>query len=341
MKQIDIVLPVYEEEAGIRDFNASLFAVLRTLQHRYHFRVIYVVDRCRDNSFGVLTSLVADFPEITVLQLSRRFGHQMSLVAGMDQSRGDALIMMDCDQQHPPDLVPELLDRFEAGYDIVFTARRYESSVGIGKRLTSRLFYMLQNRLSPVEIPEGSADFRLISRKVVQVFQESVREQEQFLRGLFHWIGYRSTTIEFNSPARSFGVTKYDMWGLVQFSINGILSFSRTPLRFATALGLAISFGSLAYGVLLAVSYFFGGPRPAGYTSLAAALFFLGGLQLFVLGVIGEYIGSIHAQVKRRPLYIIDRIVQGAAAHLPLVSSDAGSAIQAAESGSQAPVSPS
>jgi dolichol-phosphate mannosyltransferase len=252
-----------------------------------------------------------------VLHLSRRFGHQMSLVAGMDQSRGDAVIMMDCDAQHPPALLPALLERFEAGYDIVFTSRRYEASVGTAKRITSRLFYRLQNRLSPVEIPEGSADFRLVSRKVVQVFQQSVREQEQFLRGLFHWIGFRTTTVEFSSPARSAGVTKYDVWGLVHFSINGILSFSRTPLRIATALGTLISVGSLLYGVLLAITYFFGGPRPPGYTSLAAALFFLGGLQLFVLGVIGEYIGSIHTEVKRRPLYVVDRIVKGAATRLP------------------------
>ena len=338
MKHIDIVLPVYDEEAGLRAFNASLFAVLRTLEDRYRFTVIYVVDQCPDNSFAVAADLAREFPEITALQLSRRFGHQMSLVAGMDQSHGDALIMMDCDGQHPPTLLPALLDRFEDGYDIVFTTRRYEASVGMAKRFTSRLFYRLQNRLSPVEIPEGSADFRLLSRQVVQVFQHSVREQEQFLRGLFHWIGYRTTTVEFSSPARSAGVTKYDLWGLVHFSINGILSFSRTPLRIATALGTLISVGSLLYGVLLAITYFSGGPRPPGYTSLAAALFFLGGLQLFVLGVIGEYIGSIHTEVKRRPLYVVDRVVDGAAIRLAARLPDDGGMTTAARGRSRGEV---
>jgi dolichol-phosphate mannosyltransferase len=323
MTSIDIVLPVYDEEQGIEAFNASLFTVLRGLSGRYVFRVIYVVDRCRDDSFGVLARLAAGCPEVTVLQLSRRFGHQMSLVAGIDQSRGDACIMMDCDGQHPPSVIPDLLAGFEAGNDIVFTSRRYERAIGLGKRVTSHLFYVLQNRLSPMEIPPGSADFRLVSRKVVRVFQESVREQEQFLRGLFQWVGFRSTTVEFTSPARTAGATKYDLRRLLQFSVTGVLSFSRTPLRLATALGCAISIASIAWGAFLAISFFIGGPRPAGYTSLAVALFFLGGLQLFVLGVIGEYIGSIHAEVKRRPLYIIDQVVEGATAVAPSEASTA------------------
>jgi dolichol-phosphate mannosyltransferase len=317
VKSIDIVLPVFDEEQGIEAFNASLFAVLRTLSGRYLFRVIYVVDRCRDDSFGVLARLAAERPEMTVLRLSRRFGHQMSLVAGIDQSRGDACIMMDCDGQHPPSLIPELLARFESGYDVVFTSRRYDRAAGTGKRLASHLFYVLQNWLSPVEIPPGSADFRLISRKVVRVFQESVREQEQFLRGLFQWVGFDADTVEYTSQGRTAGETKYGLTRLLQFSVTGVLSFSRTPLRFATALGSAISCLSVLWGLVLVVSYFTGGPRPAGYTSLAVALFFLGGLQLFVLGVIGEYIGSIHAEVKRRPLYIVDRIVSGAPLERP------------------------
>jgi dolichol-phosphate mannosyltransferase len=311
MKTIDIVLPVYNEEEGIAAFNEALFSVLGTLAGRYRFRAIYVVDRCKDRSFEVLCGLAERNPAITVLQLSRRFGHQMSLVAGMDESRGDALIMMDCDQQHPPGIIPELLHQFERGYDVVSTHRRYDTRTSWMKRVTSRLFYYIQNRLSPVEIPQGSADFRLISRKVVSLFQASIREQEQFLRGLFVWVGFKATTVLVDSPPRTAGETKYDLWRLIQFSIAGIISFSRTPLRLATFLGVLFSFLSLVYGVVLTVSYFSDGSRPAGYTSLAVLLLLLGGLQLLVLGVLGEYIGSIHAEVKKRPLYIVSDVFQG------------------------------
>jgi polyisoprenyl-phosphate glycosyltransferase len=310
-RTLDIVLPVYNEEPGIVAFNDSLFAVLRSLAGRYSFRVIYVLDRSRDRSFEVLSELSARFPEITVLHLSRRFGHQMSLVAGMDASSADALIMMDCDGQHPPSLIPELLDWFEVGYDIVYTIRRYASEIPVLKRVPSSLFYKLQNMLSPVNIPEGAADYRLISRKVLRVFQTSIREQEQFLRGLFQWAGYRSTAVEFVSPARYAGDTKYNIGRLLQFSVNGIVSFSRVPLRFATFLGGMISMLAVLYGFFLIGLVAFGYTMPAGYVSIVVLLLFLSGLQLMVLGVIGEYIGSIHAEVKRRPMYLIDEIVQG------------------------------
>jgi hypothetical protein len=150
----------------------------------------------------------------------------------------------------------------------------------------------------------------IVSAKVVRVFRESIRAQEQFLRGLFQWVGFRTTQIEFIGAARTASVSKYDIWRLLQFSISGIVSFSKAPLRFATAVGTLISFGSILYGVYLALSFCFGGPMPPGYTSLIVALLFLGGLQLLVLGVVGEYIGSIHTEVKHRPLYVIDRMVE-------------------------------
>ena len=311
MKSIDIVLPVYNEEAGIAAFNESLFRILRQLSTTYSFRVIYVVDRSRDNSFEVLCRLSEQFGEITVLHLSRRFGHQMSLVAGMDRSRGDALIMMDCDQQHPPEVLPQLLRKFEEGFDVVITIRRYASQIGIGKRLWSGLFYKLQNLLSPVSIPEGAADFRLISRKVVHVFQSSVREQEQFLRGLFQWIGFRTAAIEFVSPPRLKGETKYNFTRLLQFSVNGVISFSRVPLRAASLFGLLISLLSVLYGLTLIGMYVLGHDMPPGYTSIAVLVLFLSGLQLMVLGILGEYIGGIYAEVMGRPLYVVDDIVEG------------------------------
>ena len=206
---IDIILPVYNEEEGIAIFHQALSAVLATLAPKYRFSVIYVLDRSLDDSLGALKKIAAQDARVVVLHLSRRFGHQMSLIAGLDHAGGDASILMDCDMQHPPELIPELLAQFELGYDIVQGIRVYDSGTHAGKKWTSHLFYQIQNWLSPIEIPVGSADFRLLSRKVRVVFQNSIREQNQFLRGLFQWVGFRHCTIEFVSPARRVGVTKY------------------------------------------------------------------------------------------------------------------------------------
>ena len=308
-KTIDIVLPVFDEEEGIEAFHAALSRVLDGMTFRYSFRMIYVLDRSRDNSFLVLRRLAQQYSNVTVLHLSRRFGHQMSLVAGIDYSTGDAVIMMDCDLQHPPEIIPRLLDKYEEGYDIVHAIRQYDPRIGKWKRWTSRVFYRLQNVLSPVDIQEGAADFRLISRKVADVFRNTVREQNQFLRGLFQWAGFRSTNVLFISPPRSLGRTKYRILRLLAFSAVGITSFSKIPLRIASMLGFFISTLSVLYGLWLIGVYFRVGHCPPGYTSLIVLMLFLGGLQLIVLGILGEYVGGIFDEVKRRPLYIVDEII--------------------------------
>ena len=309
MKTIDIVLPVYNEEEVLDVFHAALTAALRPLERNYCFNICYVLDRSRDRSIEVLKRIADRDRSVTVVHLSARFGHQMSLVAGIDRSHGDAVIMMDCDLQHPPELIPRLLEEFERGYDIVHAVRQYGEHTEPLKRWSSALFYRLQNALSPVELQPGAADFRVVSRKVAQVFQASIRERNQFLRGLFQWVGFRSTVVPFVSPPRAKGTTKYDVRRLVTFSLTGILSFSKVPLRAATFLGFFISTLSLGYGFWLIGAFFVGGRLPPGYTSLIVMMSFLGGLQLTVLGVLGEYLGSVFEEVKQRPLYIVDEIV--------------------------------
>ena len=310
MRTIDIVLPVYSEEEGIEAFNEALFSVLGLLSDRYRFTVTYVLDPSPDNTFGVLKKLARARSNIAVVHLSRRFGHQMSLVAGIDRSRGDAVIMMDCDQQHPPSAIPALLKKFEEGYDVVNTVRRYDAGTRLLKRSTSDLFYRVQNALSPVELQEGAADFRLISRKVAAVFQNSIREQNQFLRGLFQWVGFRTATISFVANPRSAGTTKYNLRRLLAFAITGILSFSKLPLRAASVVGIIISTVSLAYAIALILYYFMARYVPPGYTSLIVLMLFLGGMQMVVLGILGEYLGSIFEEVKGRPLYVVDEVIQ-------------------------------
>lgn len=309
-KRIDILLPVYNEAAGVAVFNGALFEVLTSLGDLYEFQVTYVLDRSTDNSFAILKQLAETHKNITIIHLSRRFGHQMSLVAGIDHCGGDAIIMMDCDLQHPPQLIPELLERFEEGYDIVHTVRTYHGRIPWTKRFLSRAFYGLQNALSPIEFKDGAADFRLISKKVADIFRGQIREHNQFLRGLFQWVGFSSTSVPFISPPRTAGVTKYTLTRLLSFFIDGILSFSKVPLRLATILGFAISSAGLLYAVYIVITSIDMGNFPPGYTSLIAVILILGGLQLMVLGVIGEYVGTVFDEVKGRPLYVVDEILR-------------------------------
>jgi len=311
VKAIDIVLPVYNEEEGLAAFHRGLMQVLESLSSRYQFKVIYVLDRSRDRSLAVLRELAATTSFVTVLHLSRRFGHQMSLIAGMDHASGDAVIMMDCDLQHPPEVIPELLTRFEEGFEVVHTVRRYDEGVGLVKRLTSKLFYQLQNLLSPVEIKEGVADFRLVSGRVAALFRNSIREQNQFLRGLFQWVGFRHAEVSFVSPPRAAGSTKYRPFRLFAFAITGIISFSKVPLRIATLTGFGMATLSGVYGCWLLMKYFVGGYFPPGYASLILVVLVTSGLQLMFLGIVGEYLGSVFDEVKRRPLYVVDEIIEG------------------------------
>jgi glycosyltransferase involved in cell wall biosynthesis len=306
---IDIILPVYDEEEGLPIFHEALSAVMAGLSQRHTFRLIYVLDRCPDNSLAVLKDIATWDARVTVLHLSRRFGHQMSLIAGLDHSDGDASILMDCDMQHPPEVIPKLLEKFEQGYDVVQAIRTYDSTIHPAKQWTSRIFYKIQNWLSPIDIPDGAADFRLISRKVRSVFQNSIREQNQFLRGLFQWVGFRQATVEFVSPLRVAGATKYRLLNLFTFSVIGITSFSKVPLRSAAVVGFFISALSVLYGLFAITVFLTVGHLPAGYTSLIVAVSFMGGLQLTVLGILGEYLGAVFDEAKRRPLYIVDEVI--------------------------------
>lgn len=310
-KQIDIILPVYKEEEVLPHFNASLFQTINALKDVYCFRVVYVLDRSPDRSYEVLRELALQHAEISIIHLSRRFGHQASLMAGIHHSTGDAVIMMDCDLQHPPSLIPILLDQFEKGYEIVHTVRTYGAKVPLSKRLTSKLFYAIQNAMSPVALRDGAADFRLISRRVLAVLRDQLNEHDPFLRGLFQWIGYSSAWVPFKSSPRQAGVTKYDFSRLLLFFADGVLSFSKVPLRIATFAGLLVSAGSALYGIYLVWVYFSVGSFPRGYASLMLIILVLGGLQLCVLGVIGEYLGRIFDEVKNRPLYLIDEVFPG------------------------------
>lgn len=305
-KIINIIAPVYNEAEIINDFNESLFKTLNSLESKYTFEVIYVLDKSTDNSLDILIDICRRCPNVRVLALSNRFGHQMSLVAGLDKSNGAAAIMIDSDLEHPPSVIIDLLEKFEQGYDVVHTKRIYNKNIPIFKRFASKMFYKCMSILSTVDINENTADFRLVSSKVLNVMKKDIREQNQFLRGLIHWVGFNQTYVTFFSERRNKGKSKYNLGRMLNFAISGIVSFSRAPLKISIIIGLVISFLSIAYGLFSIMIYFTNSSLPAGWTTLITAISFLGGLQLISIGIIGEYISSIFDEVKKRPLYIIE-----------------------------------
>ncbi|MCL1987938.1 MAG: glycosyltransferase family 2 protein [Firmicutes bacterium] len=308
-RKISIILPVYNEADVIPLFSEELFAVLDNLE--YEFEVIFCVDKSSDGTAAIIKGICDKRNNAVYIGLSRRFGHQMSLVAGLDNCTGDAAIMMDCDLEHPPALIPVLLEKFEAGFEVVHTKREYNKKVSKLKKASSDIFYRLLSQMSSVKLEEGSADFRLISRKCIDVFKHSIREQHQFLRGLFKWVGFEQCTVIFTSGKRGAGASKYSFKKLIAFAINGIISFSKIPLTFFSSIGIIVAILGFIYGFYTIIESLVTGNSPAGWPTTIALITFLGGLQLTAIGVVGRYIAEIFDEVKGRPLYIIEEKYHG------------------------------
>jgi polyisoprenyl-phosphate glycosyltransferase len=242
---------------------------------------------------------------VGVLALSSHFGQQASLLAGLDHCDADAVVMMDCDLQHPPALVPELLAAHEQGCDVVYTVREDTPDIPVLKRVSARWFYRLVGAISETAIHEGAADFRLVSRRVVEVFQSRVRERGLFLRGLFSWVGFRSCPVRFRAGARRAGRTKYSLGRMLRFGTGGIVAFSRVPLRAAFAVGVALAaVGAVVLGAVLARSVAAGSPL-GSWAAVAGLVLALSGVQLIFTGVLGEYVGAVLDEVKARPHYVV------------------------------------
>jgi dolichol-phosphate mannosyltransferase len=308
-KLVNIILPVYNESEVIRLFYIELKDELKKITN-YNFEIIFVLDKSKDNTEDILLDITENDNDVTLILLSRRFGHQLSLVAGINYSDGDAAIMMDSDLQHPPSVIKELIKKYEDGFDIVHTIRKDNDNIGFFKRNTSKLFYRLINKISPIKVSEGAADFRLISKPVIKLFKTQIKEQNQFLRGLFHWVGFNQVYIEFKASNRQGGKSKYNLFKLVSFAVDGITSFSKIPLRLSIYIGLLISVGSLLYAIYVFISFFTDDHLPKGWASMAIIISFIGGVQLIFLGIIGEYVGKIFDEVKNRPLFIVEKFIK-------------------------------
>lgn len=316
MHRIDLIFPVYAEGQGINLFHDRVTAVLAELETRYSLHFIYVVDPAGDDTEAALEAIAARDPRVETIVMSRRFGHQLALVAGLDASTGAAAVMMDSDLQHPPELIPEMVRQWEEGGDIVQAIRNDGQDVARWKRVTSRWFYKTFMSVGSVELKSGAADFRLLSRAVVDVFRTELREHSPFLRGLVSWVGFNVRYLPFETGVRMSGATKYRMSTLIEFAINGVTSFSKMPLRLCISIGMAVAALSLLYGVASVVQAIVQTRSVPGFATLITAISFLGGVQLIFLGVLGEYIAVIFDEVKNRPRYLVARRI-GAPAPKP------------------------
>ena len=300
-KLVSIIIPAFNEAENIPVICSEIISIFKGLT--YNYEIILVADGCTDNTLDVINELVTSNKNILYIEFSRNFGHQLALKAGLDHASGDCAISLDCDMQHPPGLIPSLLTKWEEGYEVVYTIRKEDKKLPLLKRITSKLFYKTLNSLSDVELETGSADFRLIDKKVVMVIRNFL-ETEPFLRGLFKWVGFRQYAIEYEPTPRFSGESKYNVKKMIGFALQGVTSFSVKPLYGAIYLGFTFSLLSIIYipYVLYAI---YTGKEVSGWASTIMTIVFFGGLQLIILGIIGIYIGKMFIQTKHRPNYII------------------------------------
>jgi len=298
-----VVVPVYNEEAVIMESCRRIRATMAALGEP--FEIIAVNDGSRDQTAALLKELCRQDPAIKLISFSRNFGHQTAITAGMDHASGDAVIIIDADLQDPPEIIPEMIAQWKAGYEVVYGHRIRREGETVGKKITARLYYRLLRRMTDVDIPVDVGDFRLIDAKVRDALL-AIPEHNRYVRGLISWLGFRQTFVDYVREPRFAGETKYPLRKMVKLAIDGIASFSYKPLRLGIGLGIAISVGSFLFLLFIFISRLFNlVVMERGWASLMCVMLFLFGIVLIVLGIIGEYIARIFEEVKGRPLYII------------------------------------
>lgn len=302
-ESVTVVIAAYNEQAALPLLHPRLRAVLDGLA--LPSRVLYVDDGSRDGTWDVLCAIAADDPQVALLRLSRNFGKEAALTAGLDRVDTGAALILDADGQDPPELIPEFVARWREGYDDVYGMRMEREGEGWLKRASAHAFYRVIGRLSRTPIPRDTGDFRLLSRRALDGLVQ-LRERGRFMKGLFAWVGYRQIALPYRRDARIAGHSKFGFWKLWNFALDGITSFSTAPLRVATYIGLFTALAAFSFGVAIIAKTVLWGDPVRGYPSLAAMIVFLGGVQLVALGVIGEYLGRLYMEVKGRPLYLVD-----------------------------------
>ncbi len=303
-KRISIVIPVYNESANLRPLHRRLDEALSAIA--YDCEMLFVDDGSIDGTFEILQGLAEADPRVRALQLSRNFGQQAAITAGLEHAVGDAILTMDGDLQHPPELIAELLKKWEEGYEVVYTIREESRDVGALKAATSAAFYRVFSRIADFELPGGTADFRLLDRSVREAVLE-MQERTRFLRGMIHWTGFRRFAVRYRADPRHAGRTKYSARRMLHLAMDAVTSFSPAPLRVASLVGVVTAVMALFYLVFVLYSAIVKGNVVAGWASVLAVLLILGGTQLVAIGILGEYVYKIYIETKRRPHYFVRR----------------------------------
>ena len=304
MKKVSVVVPIYNEEAVIKELYSRLNKTLQLLID-YEYEIILVDDGSKDYSCEIMRKIAENNNRIKVISFSRNFGHQAAVTVGLHYSSGDAVIIIDADLQDPPELIPDMIKKWEEGYDVIYGKRKSREGESPFKLLTAKMFYKTLNALSDIEIPKDTGDFRLVDRKVVDVVNE-LPEHNKFLRGLFSWVGYKQTPFEYERKKRFAGKTKYPLGKMFKLARDGIISFSNKPLKIVGSMGLISIIVSISLAIYATISYIFNlNDLSAGWTSLMIGITFFSGVQLLSLWILSEYVGRIYDEVKQRPQYIV------------------------------------
>ncbi len=300
--RFSIVAPAYNEEEVLPEFYRRVRDVMDALGEPWE--LILINDGSRDNTLAVMRELHEKDPRVKIISFSRNFGHQLAITAGLDYAQGDAVVIIDADLQDPPEVIPELIEKWREGYDVVYAVRKERRGESWFKEWTAKLFYRLIYRITDVDIPKDTGDFRLMDRKVVETLR-TLRERNRFMRGLSVWVGFRQTGVFYVREPRFAGETKYPLRKMLKFALDAITSFSYVPLQLATYFGFAIAAISMVGMVIVVILRLTTGRALLGQATTLVTVLFLGGIQLIFLGIIGEYLGRIYDEVKARPLYIV------------------------------------
>ena len=305
--RLTVVVAAYNEAGGLPLLQPRVLAALDAVEERFGLecRILYVDDGSHDGTWSVMQALAAEDPRVGLLRLSRNFGKEAALTAGLDRVESGAAMILDADGQDPPELVPQFVERWREGYDDVHGTRIAREGEGLVKRGTAHLFYRVIGRLSRTPIPADTGDFRLLSPRALDALRQ-LRERHRFMKGLFGWIGYNRVAVEYEREPRSTGRSKFNLWQLWNFALEGITSFSTAPLRLATYCGLLTALVAFGYGTWVVAKALLFGDAVQGWPTMMAVILFLGGVQLIALGMIGEYLGRLYMESKQRPLYLVD-----------------------------------
>ncbi len=300
---VSIVIPCYNEEGNVE----ILYKKIKETLKDYNVEYVFVDDNSNDKTLKIIENLSYLDPKVKYVSFSRNFGHQSALRAGLEFSTGDCVISMDGDMQHPPELLLDMINKWKEGFEIVYTVRKDVENVSKFKKVTASLFYNLINNLSDIEIKQGAADFRLLDKKIVRILVDDITEYHLFYRGLISWIGYKQTYLEYIPNKRFSGTTKYSLWKMINFATEGITSFSIRPLKLAILLGMSLSFFSSIYGAYVIWMAIFTDETLKGWASVLVSILFIGGINMILLGIVGEYIGKLYMQSKKRPYFLIKK----------------------------------